>query len=276
MDWFVSVFYGFLTGLGELMPVSAGTHDYFLELMTRFDPNQPLLRLWIHLAILLAVLLLNRHRVAHIYREMRIAAQPARRRKRQPDVTAVLDGRVVITALLPAATGLVLMLWLRSREQALPMIALLLILNGMAIYAPHFLPGANRDSRHLSQLEAWIFGIAAGLSAFTGVSRMGAMISAGAFGGCARGYVLEIFYLMMLPLLALLVILDLFAVLAGGIGAITFLVFLKCLLSGAAAFGGACLAITVMRFLSVNAGYTAFAYYNWGLGFFAFVLYLMI
>jgi undecaprenyl pyrophosphate phosphatase UppP len=50
----------------------------------------------------------------------------------------------------------------------------------MAIYAPHFLPGANRDSRHLSQLEAWIFGIAAGLSAFTGVSRMGAMISAGA------------------------------------------------------------------------------------------------
>ena len=66
MDWLVYIFYGFISGLGELLPVSAGAHDYFLELMTRFDTRQPLLKLCIHAATLLAVFIVCRHRVAHI------------------------------------------------------------------------------------------------------------------------------------------------------------------------------------------------------------------
>lgn len=276
MDWLVYIFYGFITGMGELLPVSVGAHDYFLELMTRFDPQQPLLRLCIHAAALGALVLFNRHRVAHIYREMHIASQPARRRKRQPDLVAVLDGRVVLAVLIPAALGLLLTSLIREQGQSLPFVVLLLILSGAAIYAPHFLPGANRDSRHLSRLEALFFGVCAGLSAFAGVSRMGGVLSAGALSGCSRSYMLDIAYLLLIPLLALMVVLDLFGVLAAGVAAFTLVYFIQCLAAGAAAFGGACLAIAVMRFLSVNMGYTAFAYYNWGLGIFGFILYLMI
>lgn len=276
MDWLVYIFYGFVTGLGELLPVSAGAHDYFLELMTRFDPRQPLLRLFIHAAALCAVAVFSRYRVAHIYREMGIASQPVRRRKRQPDLVAVLDGRVVLTVLIPAALGLLLTSFVRKQGQSLPFVVLLLFFSGAAIYAPHFLPGGNRDSRHLSRLEALIFGICAGLSAFPGISRMGAVLSVGAVNGCSRSYMLDIAYLLLIPLLALMVVLDLVGVLAAGVGAITLLYCFQCLLAGAAAFGGACLAMAVMRFLSVNMGYTAFAYYNWGLGIFGFILYLMI
>ena len=276
MDWLVYIFYGFITGLGELLPVSTGAHDYFLELMTRFDPQQPLLRLCIHAAALGALAVFSRHRVAHIYREMHIASQPARRRKRQPDLVAVLDGRVLLTALLPAAIGLLLTTFIRKQGQSLPFVVLLLIASGAALYAPHFLPGANRDSRHLSRLEALFFGVCAGLSAFPGISRMGGVLSAGALSGCDRSYLLDIAYLLLIPLLAIMVVLDLLALLVSGFAAITLMYFFQCLLAGAAAFGGACLAVATMRFLSVNMGYTAFAYYNWGLGIFGFILYLMI
>ena len=276
MDWLVYIFYGFITGLGELLPVSAGAHDYFLHLMTRFEPDQPLLRLCIHLAALCALAVLCRHRIGHVWREMRLASQPARLRRRQPDLVAVLDGRVVLTVLLPAALGLVLTKAVSSRFGSLPLTALLLLVTGTAIYVPHFLPGANRDSRHLSRLEALGFGLCAGLSAFPGVSRMGGLLSAGAIRGCSRSYMLDIAFLLLLPLLALMAALDLLALLSAGAAALTLVYVLQCLLAGVAAFGGASLAIAAMRFVSVNMGYTVFAYYNWGLGIFGFILYLMI
>ncbi len=276
MNWLVYIFYGFITGLGELLPVSAGAHDYFLDLMTRFDPYQPMLRLFCHASTLGALLMFNRHRVAHIYREMHIASQPVRRRRRQPDLIAVLDGRVVFTVLIPTAIGLLLTSAIRKQGLPLPFLAAFLVMSGVAIYAPHFIPGANRDSRHLSRMEAFAFGICAGLSAFPGISRMGSALSAGAITGCSRNYMLDIVYLMLIPLLMVMVALDIIGVLAIGSAAISLIMILQCLLAGAAAFGGASLAMATMRFLSVNMGYTAFAYYNWGLGIFGFILYLMI
>lgn len=276
MNWLVYLFYGFISGLGELMPVSTGAHDYFLNLMTSFDTSQPLLRLSVHAATLAALLVFCRHRTAHIYRELHIAAQPARRRKRQPDLVAVLDGRVVLTMLVPAALGVLFTSLIRKHFDSLPMVVILLLLSGILIYVPHYLPGANRDSRHLSRLEALVLGICAGLSAFPGVSRLGAVISTGALQGCSRTYLLDIAFLLLIPVLALTLVLDLLALLFGGMAAVTLLVFFHCILAAAAAFGGACLAITVMRYLSVNMGYTAFSYYNWGLCAFGFILYLMI
>ncbi len=276
MDWLISIFYGFLTGLGELLPVSAGAHDYFCGCMAQFDPQQPLLRLCIHAAILAALVLFTRHRIFHIYREMRIAAQPARRRRRQPDLLAVLDGRAVLTLLIPAAAGAALTGLVRSRLESLPLTVLLLMTTGILIYIPHFLPEGNRDSRHLSRMEVLFYGICAGLSAFSGISRLGALLSVGGIGGCSRGYMLDIAYLLLVPLMVLLLALDLLALLFGGFAAVTLVYFLQCILAGVAAFGGACLGIALMRFLSVNMGYTVFAYFNWGLGIFGFILYLMI
>ena len=276
MNWLVYLFYGFVSGLGELMPVSTGAHDYFLNLMTPFDTTAPLLRLCVHLGVLAALFLFCRLRTAHIYRELRIASQPARRRKRQPDLVAVLDGRVVLTMLVPTAVSVLLTSLIRRHFDSLPMVVVLLLLSGIVIYVPHFLPGANRDSRHLSRLEALMFGVCAGLSAFPGISRVGSLLSAGGLSGCSRAYLLDIAYVLLIPVLILTIVLDLLALLAGGLTAVTLIIFFYCLLAAAAAFGGACLAIVTMRYLSVNMGYTAFAYFNWGLCAFGFILYLMI
>lgn len=276
MHWLSYLFYGFITGLAELMPVSAGAHDYFLNLLSHFDTHQPLLQLCVHMATLLALCVFCRHRAAHIYRELRIDAQPAKRRKRYPDMVAVLDGKVILTILVPVALGVLVSYFFRQWQQSLPTVVLMLLLSGTLIYVPHFLPGANRDSRHLSRMEALFFGILAGFSAIPGVSRLGAVLSAGALRGCSRTYLLDIGFMLMIPVLALMIVLDLLALLVGGMVAITLLGFLYCILAAAAAFGGALLAIAAMRYLSVNMGYTVFAYYNWGLCAFGVILYLMI
>lgn len=275
MDWLFSVFYGFISGLGLILPVSVEAHDYFLELMTNIETNRPWMQFGIHVAVLAALCLFQRHRLAHIYREMRLASVPARRRKRQPDMIAVLDGRVVLTMLIPAGIGLLLTGFISNRSGNLPMVSLLLLISGVVIYCPHFLQIGNRDSRHLSRLEAIFYGIFAGLSAFPGVSRTGMILSAGALRGCGRTYLLDLTCLLLIPLLILMVIMDLFAVLVAGT-AITLVQMLQYFLCAITAFGGASLAIASMRFLAVNRGYIVFSYYNWGMSILGFILYLMI
>ena len=271
MDWLIAILYGFFTGLGQLLPVSVSAHDYFLACISRFEMNQPLLLLWIHMATFGALFLFYRRRAAHIYRQMRI-----RGTKRQADLGAVLDGQVVRSMLLPAAIGLVFSGWLQRRFGTLPSTVFWLILSGAAIYIPHFLPTGNRDSNHISRLEAMLFGILSALSAIPGLSRIGAIVSFGSLRGCSRAYLMDMVMLMLLPLMLLQILLDLVAVVLSGLAALTALYWLQCALAGIAAFGGACLGIACMRFLSVERGYTAFAYFNWGLGIFGFILYLMI
>ena len=275
MAWLVYIFYGLISGLGQVFPVSVGAHDFFLKFMANFDVDQPFLQLSVDLAALGALILFFRHRIAHIYREMRIASLPARRRMRQPDLVAVLDGRVVLTMLLPAALGLFLTGTITRRYESLPLVSLLLLISAIVIYIPHFLQGANRDSRHLSRLEAVSYGVLAGLSAFPGISRVGMVISVGSARGCGRRYMLDVVCLLLALLLVLQVVVDLFGVIAVA-SALTGLRLVYCLLAAAASFGGTCFAIAAMRFLTVNRGYTAFSYYNLGLSIFGFILYLMI
>lgn len=275
MDWLVYIFYGFISGLGQVLPVSGGAHDYFLELMTNFNTDQPWMQFGIHLAALAALCFFCRDRITHVYREMRLASLPARRRKRHPDLVAVLDGRVTITMLIPAGIGLLMTRFVSDRCGYLPLVSLLLLLSGFFVYLPHFLQSGNRDSRHLSRLEAVFFGICAGLSAFPGISRTGMLLSAGSVRGCGRTYLLDIAWLLLIPLLALMVLMDLFGILAADT-VLTLVKILQYFLCAAAAFGGTGLAIASMRFLAVNRGYIMFSYYNWGLSVLGFILYLMI
>ena len=275
MEWIAYLLYGFISGLGQVLLVSTSAHDFFLELMTNFDPAHPLLQLCVHLATLGALCVIFRHRIAHIYRETRIDALPERRRRRQPDVVAVLDGRVALTIAIVSAVALLFSKVLYRHFAQLPIVVVLLLLSGIVIYVPHFLQSGNRESRHLSRLEAGILGLCAALSVLPGVSRMGMLLSAGALRGCGRSYLLDIGCLMLIPVLVGMVLLDLLA-LAFGAPGITLLLVVYCLLAALTAYCGTCLAVSVMRFLAVNRGYTMFSYFNWGLAVFGFLPYLMI
>jgi undecaprenyl-diphosphatase len=277
MDWNIVyyILYGFLAGLGELLPVSSTAHGYLIQLMSQFDTFAPALLLSVHFACFMAVCVYNRRRIGHIRRELKIASLPANKRKRQPDMVAVLDAKVILTALIPLLIGVGLSSLAFRKLGTLPAISLLLLIGGVVLYIPQYLPGANKDSRSLSRKDAVMLGISGAVGVIPGISRIGTMISVGLMKGCDRGYILDIALLASLPVLLGLMIVDCVAI-AMAPAAIGLMMLLYCLLAAAAAFGGAWLAMVIMRFLSVKSNFYGFAYYNWGLALFSFLVYLMI
>ena len=277
MDWNIVyyILYGFLAGLGDLLPVSSTAHGYLIQLMSQFDTFAPALLLSVHFACFMAVCVYNRRRIGHIRRELKIASLPANKRKRQPDMVAVLDARVILTALIPLLIGVGLSSLAFRKLGTLPAISLLLLIGGVVLYIPQYLPGANKDSRSLSRKDAVMLGISGAVGVIPGISRIGTMISVGLMKGCDRGYILDIALLASLPVLLGLMIVDCVAI-AMAPAAIGLMMLLYCLLAAAAAFGGAWLAMVIMRFLSVKSNFYGFAYYNWGLALFSFLVYLMI
>ena len=277
MDWNIVYYllYGFLAGLGELLPVSSAAHGYLIELMTRFDTAEPALLLSVHLACFAAICIRSHRRIGHIHRELKIASLPVKKRKRQPDMTAVLDAKVLFTAMIPLLIGVCLSNLAFQKLAALPAISLLLLLSGVVLYIPQFLPGANKDSRALSRKDALILGISGAVGVIPGVSRIGTMISVGLMRGCDRSYILDMALLASLPVLLGLMIVDVVMITIAGT-AFGAMMVIYCVLAAAAAFGGAWLSMVIMRFLSVKSNFYGFAYYNWGLALFSFLVYLMI
>lgn len=270
------IFYGLISGLASFLPVSESAQGYLLEELTALDTRHPLMLLMIHLAALVVVLIQCRHRIGHMRRELHLDSQPPGRRKRQPDRMTVLDGKLVIFTAIPTVILLAFSNFAYNKCSHLLLVAISLILGGILIYVPQFQPGANRDSRHMSRFESLGLGLCAGASIVPGISRMGAFLSVGLLRGCDRKYILDIAFLASVPALAILIVLNTISLLVLGFSTITGTMVLCSFLAGAAAFGGAWLAMVIMRFLCAGANYGGFAYYSWGLGLFSFILYLMV
>jgi len=273
LSWFESFIYGIVSGLTEFLPVSAEAHRaLYLRLVGAGDYG--LLRFMTHMGALLALLISCWPMIAKLRRERQIAAVNKKRRKRAPDTRSLTDIRylrisgialIIVFILYPSVYDLHERLWI---------LAGFLIVNGILLYIPQFLPGANKDSRSLSSLDAMIAGLCGGLGVVPGLSRVGLTASAGMMRGADKQYALDSALLLSIPALAVLLLIDFFAIFSTA--GLTFLAVLSCITAGVTSFISAFFGIYIMRFLAVRAGFSGFAYYSWGLSLFSFILYLMI
>ena len=92
--------------------------------------------------------------------------------------------------------------------------------------------------------------------------------------GADRRHALNWALLVSVPALVIMTIMDFIAIFTAA-PAITFITVVGYLLAIAASFIGSYYSITIMKFLAVKVGYSAFAYYSWGMALFSFVLYLI-
>lgn len=272
----LDVFYGLVSGFSQFTPVSQSAHQALFPMLLKYDSYEPLLSLFVHVGALGAVALLCGQRISHLYREMQLVSLPPKRRKRPPDVDAVLDARLIMTAAVPALIGAVLSAFVFWSSVGLLALTLLLIAGGVLIYIPEYLPGGNRKARAMSPMEAFLLGLCAALSVIPGGSAMGWMLALGLLRKCDRSYMLDISILIVSIMLGGTVVVDFLRFLISGFAGFSFQHLLGCLLAAAAAFGGGVGAILTMRFLAVKTGFSSFAFYNWGLGMFSFTLYLML
>ncbi len=269
------LFLGLIGGFSEMLPVSASGNIRLFSDMLGLDGNAALVQLFLHAGSLGALILCLRKEIAHLYRENRLARIPARRRRRQPDPHAVLDGRLIAGAMLPMAVGLVLCRLFWDRLSAFPLAVAFLALTGILVYIPQFFPGGNRDSRGMSRLDGWLLGLACGLGGLPGMSRISGVLCTGLIRGCDRKYILNMGLLLSVAALGILVLLDLVGVLMTGFGSLELVTVLGAFLAALTAFAGAYGGISAVRHLAGGAGFSGFAYVNWGLAMFGFILYLL-
>lgn len=276
LNWVQSIAYGFLSGLTDILPVSASAHKILLLKFFGIKSSMEIMDLMIHLGILGGLYFCNQSQFVRFSRARALARVPKRRRKRPLDTRTLMDISMLRTMLIPVVIGLLLYRHAADLESRLPLVALFLLINGLIIYLPQFFPTSNRDARTLTPIEGLLMGLGGGISMLPGISSIGASTAIGSVCGVEKSYCLNMALLMHMGITVGMVIYDVMAIVSVGIGTLTLAVLFRCALAGLIAGGGVISAIWLMRYLAAHHGYSLFALYSLGLGMFTFILNLIV
>ncbi|MBO7251653.1 MAG: undecaprenyl-diphosphate phosphatase [Oscillospiraceae bacterium] len=275
LNWLQSLLYGLLSGLMDILPVSAQAHRVLLLKFFGADGKSDLLYLMIHLGNFAALYFSCTNHLVRMSRASRLSRIPKRKRKRPLDVKSLMDVRMLRTMLIPALLGIYLRQYTLNIQKNLLIISLFLFLNGVILYAPQFFATGNRDSRTLSRVEGLLMGLGGGISILPGISATGSVTSIGSVCGVDKTYCLDMALLLNLFMNLGYAFVHTLGIAAGGAGAISFGILMRYLFTAVASFGGTMLGIRSLRALSETHGYYLFGLYCFGLSVFSFILNLL-
>lgn len=275
LNWLETLLFGFVSGLADILPVSARAHNILLLKVFGAQNQSGLQYLLIHISELAALYSVSRSQLVKMARARALAQIPKRRRKRPLDVKSLMDYRFLRTMLLPVVVAYLAYGKVNSLNFSLMALAGLIFLNGLVLYIPQFLPGSNKDARTLSRLDGLYMGLGGALSILPGFSGIGTAVSIGAVRGVEPGYALNMTLIMNMAVTIGLIVYDILAIITGGLGGLTAMMLLRYLVTAAAAFLGTILGIRMMKNMASGSGYSVFAYYCWGVALFTFILNLM-
>ena len=275
MSWLQSMLYGFLTGISDVLPISSRAHGILLLKIfgTTMDGN--LMLLFLHLATMVAIYMSSRATIVRIRRALALARVPKRKRRRPLDVKSLMGFRLLRTTAVPIILAYLFYDKLFFLGSNMLVVALFLLLNGLIIYIPHYLPTGNKDARTMSRVEGLFIGLGGALSIFPGISAMGAMLSVSSVCGVDKEYSLGNALLETMLILLCVSVNDIVRIAAAGLKDVTFQMVLICLATGLAAFAGTLLGIKILKTLAKNGNFSIFAFYCLGLALFTFFLNLI-
>ena len=276
LNWSQNLVYGMISGLTEILPVSAQAHRLVLRKIfgTHYVPDLTLLL--IHIGILAAVFICCQNQLIRMQRAMRLARIPKKKRKRPLDLVSLMDFHLLMSMLLPVALAFLLGFRAVKYEDNIIIVSMMLIFNGIVLYIPQYLPGSNRDARTLTRTHGLVIGLAAAFSALPGVSAIGMSVSAGQAVGEDRQYSFRMALLLEFFILIILIIKDFIHLTAGGLAGLSFSLIWRSILGAAGAFGTTFLGIKFMRRLAENNGFAVFGLYCWGIAVISLLLTLLV
>ncbi len=275
LSWLESILFGILSGLMDILPVSAQAHKVLALKFFGVRGSSALLELFVHSAVAGAIFYNCQAHLIRMRRARALARIPKKKRKRPLDTRSLMDWSMLKTMAVPTVLGLLLYRYSGKIQTNFLLLALFLFINGIILYIPQFFPTSNRDSRTLSRVEGLLMGLGPVAAILPGISPVGATVSIASVCGVERGYGLTMALLVTMIFDLGLAVYDGIAILNGGLDAVSLMLVLRCLMAGIAAFGGATLGIRVLRRFSENHGYSLFGVYCWGLSLFTFILNLI-
>lgn len=275
LSWIQGVMYGFLSGLTDILPVSAQAHKVLLMKFFGTKGNMDLLNLLVRLAIMGALYLSFQNQLVRINRARALARVPKKKRNRPLDTRSLMDWSFLKTMAVPVILAFLAYQGITKICNNMILIALFLFLNGVILYLPQFFPTGNRDSRTLSRVEGLLMGLGGATSVLPGFSSIGAAVSVASICGVEHSYALNMSLMMNFVVNAGFAFFDIRAVAANGIGMVGFSVILQYIAAAAMAFCGTFFAVKLMRRMAESKGYVIFAFYCWGIALFTFILNLI-
>lgn len=275
LNWFESLLYGLVSGLTDILPLSAQAHRAMMLKFFGVKGGMELADLLVHLAVAGGLYINCRSDLVRMNRARRLSRIPKKKRKRPLDMRSMMDLSLLRTMLVPALLSLLLYRKGQPLQGNLILLALFIFLNGIILYVPQYLPSGNRDSRTLSRVEGVLMGLGSVAAVVPGISAVGSATSVASVCGVDRKYGLGMVLLMQLFLSVGYAVLDVLALMSAGLGNLSALILLRYLITAAAAFVGTTFAVRLMRHMAENDGYSIFAFYCFGLALFTFIVNLM-
>ncbi|MBO5868055.1 MAG: undecaprenyl-diphosphate phosphatase [Oscillospiraceae bacterium] len=270
MSWLESILYGLVVGFADFLPISSFAHSHILsKLFGEATPN-PVVDLFVHIAILVAVLQANRS----ILEQAKRQRTNMRHRHETTESTAILEMRFLKNAILPMFLAFFLLRYVVSSGLGLAWVALFSLINGILLFSQGRMMKGNKGARSLSGLDSVLAGFAGGIFVFPGISRISAILTVLTARGVDKDKAADWTILLSLPALVLIILNDLLNILAAS-GSFGF-PFLNCILAGIFAYVSGNFAIRVFKRIAAARDFSGFAYYSWGIALFAFILYLTI
>lgn len=275
LSFFQSLLFGFVSGLTDILPVSAQAHKTIMLIVFGGEGEPALLRLMIHIATLAALYVGCRAEIRRISRQMKLAKVPKRRRKRPLDVQVLMDFRLLRMMTVPVVISYIFYQKAAVLNGSLSWTALLALVNALILFLPNLMPTGNKDSRSLSPMEGLMMGVGGAVGVLPGISSMGGMISLASLCGVERKFALKLSVMVQMVVTVMLIIFDV-AALVSDIGALSAGAVLGYLAAAATAFGGVCAALKIMHVLAESKGYHVFAFYSLAVALLSFIFYLTV
>ncbi len=275
MNFLESIFYGLIGGFAEFLPISAQANQALVTKLLGMDQISPFTDLLCHIAIAVALFIGCKDSLKSLYKELLISQRPKRRRSREPIKRSLYDIALVQTAFYPLAICYFCYPYTSRILDDVQWIAMVLAINGMIVFLPPYIRRGNKDSLSMTRADGILLGLAAGAGCIPGISRMAAVTTVSSIRGADRRQALHWAFLISIPALAFMIGFDVRDVLVQGPGLGGLSGVVISVVSAVFAYFGASAAIRIMRFLSINTGYSGFSYYCWGAALFMFALYLL-
>ena len=273
LTWLESLIYGLISGFAEFLPISAVAHQTILKYSLGIDSN-PLVQCAVYAGCAAAAILICLPSLQRLFRARRLSANAGKNRRKLVNIPAVTELRLLRIAVWIMAVMFLGHGFVNHLSQRLWILALLLTVNGIVLFVPQHLPGANKGPQSMSSLDGLLIGIAAGFGIIPGISRMGSAVSTALLRGADKRFALEIGLLLSVPALILLLIIQVLTAVSLGV-VLTGSTLLAMVIAAAASFVAAYFGIILMRFLAFRLGFSGFAYYCWGAAMITVIIYLI-
>ena len=264
MNLLESFIYGLLSGFTEILPISAEAHQEIFKRLFGMEGDPNTVNLLVHISVFVVL-------IVNCYPDFRVQRSISHRGKR-PRLSA--DSRLVRTAAVPLILGFLLVRYVRYLGDQLPILSLMLILNGLILYVPCRMLQGNKTARAMSGWDGLLLGVTGIAGIIPGISRIGTLVSVGTARGAERSQALKWAFDLTIIALCAVIIMDFVVLFQDGTG--VGVGFIRCIIAMVGAASGGYLGIKLLRYLAVKIGFSGFAFYCWGLSLFSFVMYLTV